>query len=159
LVVGVGDITRKRVLPAILVEPRSELVGIVTRDAAKAGAYGATAWPDLRSALRESGADAVYVATPVFLHASQTIACLEAGTHVLSEKPAAMNYAEAQSMAAAAVSAGRLLGVAYYRRMYPKVNRARDLILAGAIGRPFLAEATSHDVLRTDYESDWRTNP
>jgi 1,5-anhydro-D-fructose reductase (1,5-anhydro-D-mannitol-forming) len=160
LVIGIGDITRKRVLPAILAEPRSKLAGIVTRDAAKAELYGVPAWSDLQSALSESSADAVYVATPVFLHASQTIACLEAGTNVLCEKPVAMNYAEAQLMAECAARTGRLLGIAYYRRMYPKVNRARDLIRAGAIGRPFLAEATSHDLLRTDgYTSDWRVHP
>ena len=43
LVIGVGDITRKRVLPVILAEPRSRLAGIVTRDPAKAGPYGVPA--------------------------------------------------------------------------------------------------------------------
>jgi 1,5-anhydro-D-fructose reductase (1,5-anhydro-D-mannitol-forming) len=46
---------------------------------------------------------------------------------------------------AAAQTAGRVLGIAYYRRMYPKVDRAKQLIQAGAIGTPVLAEATSHD--------------
>jgi predicted dehydrogenase len=48
-------------------------------------------------------------------------------------------------MQQAAVETGRTLGVAYYRRMYPKVARAKELIESGAIGRPFFAEATSHD--------------
>ena len=102
LVIGVGDITTRRVLPAILAEPRSTLAGIVTRDPAKAAPYNVPAWTDLERALAESGADAVYVATPVFLHAPQTIASLRAGRHVLCEKPMALDYAEARSMVEAA---------------------------------------------------------
>jgi predicted dehydrogenase len=147
------------VLPGILAEPRSRLAGIVTRDPRKAEAYGAPAWTDLERALAESDADAAYVATPVFLHAPQTIACLRSGRHVLCEKPMAMNYAEACSMQRAAEETGRLLGVAYYRRLYPKVNRARELMEAGAIGRPFLAEATSHDWFSLGHGRDWLADP
>jgi 1,5-anhydro-D-fructose reductase (1,5-anhydro-D-mannitol-forming) len=157
LVTGIGDIARKRVLPAILAEPRSRLAGIVTRDPGKAAAYGAPAWDQLGEALAEAGADAVYVATPVFLHAPQTLASLAAGCHVLCEKPMAMNYAEAVSMEQAAAAAGRLLGIAYYRRMYPKVKRALELLRAGAIGWPFFAEATSHEWRQFGRGSaDWR---
>jgi 1,5-anhydro-D-fructose reductase (1,5-anhydro-D-mannitol-forming) len=145
LVVGIGDITRKRVLPAILSEPRSRLAGIVTRDPAKAEPYGVRSWIDLTSALAECDAAAVYIATPVFMHAAQTIEAFASGRHVLCEKPMALNYAEAAAMQRASEDACRTLGIAYYRRMYPKVDRARSLIEAGAIGRPVFAEATSHD--------------
>jgi predicted dehydrogenase len=145
LVAGVGDISRKRVLPAVLSEPRSKLSGIVTRDPAKAEAYGVPSWTDFASALEVCDADAVYIATPVFLHAEQTIAALRSGRHVLCEKPMALDYAASQAMVAAACETGRTLGVAYYRRMYPKVERARQLIAAGTIGRPVFAKATSHD--------------
>jgi predicted dehydrogenase len=145
LVIGIGDITTKRVLPAILSEPRSELAGIVTRDPQKAHAYGVASWTSLDEALAQSTANAVYVATPVFLHAPQSILCLRAGKHVLCEKPMAMNYAEACFMDQAAREAEKLLGIAYYRRLYPKVNRAKELIESGAIGRPVFAEATAHD--------------
>jgi len=145
LVVGVGDISRKRVLPAILAEPNSRLVGIVTRDPAKAEPYAVAGFTTLEDALTETDAEAVYIATPVFLHAAQTIEALRAGRHVLCEKPMALNYAEAQAMNDAADAAGRVLAIAYYRRKYPKVERARALIDAGAIGRPVFAEATSHD--------------
>ena len=141
---GIGDITSKRVLPAILAEPRSLLAGIVTRDPAKAAPYGVPAFTDFERALVECPADAVYVATPVFLHAPQTIAALRAGKQVLCEKPMALNYGEALSMQAAAGETGGILGIAYYRRRYPKVERARQLLEAGAIGRPVFAEATSH---------------
>jgi predicted dehydrogenase len=145
LVVGIGDITRKRVLPAILAEPRSRLAGIVTRDPRKAAEYGVPSWSDLAAALASSDAQAVYVATPVFLHAPQTIEALAAGRHVLCEKPMALNLAQAQAMLHASEQSGRTFGIAYYRRMYPKVERARQLIATGIIGRPAFAEATSHD--------------
>lgn len=145
LVVGIGDITTKRVLPAILAEPRSKLAGIVTRDSRKAEAYGVPSWNRMEDALAQSSADAVYVATPVFLHAPQSILCLRAGRNVLCEKPMAMNYAEACAMEQTARESGRTLGIAYYRRLYPKVQRARELMESGAIGRPVFAEATSHD--------------
>jgi predicted dehydrogenase len=145
LVVGIGDISRKRVLPAILAEPNSELACIVTRDPAKADAYGVPGFATIETALSACNAAAVYIATPVSLHRPQTIAALRAGKHVLCEKPMALNFAEAKLMADTAVECGRTLGIAYYRRKYPKVERARQLLEAGAIGRPVFAEATSHD--------------
>ena len=160
LVIGIGDITTRRVIPAILAEPRSRLYGIVTRAPAKAEAYGVPAWTDLEEALREPGIDAVYVATPVFLHAPQTIASLRAGKHVLCEKPMAMNYAQACDMVRAAAECGRKLGVAYYRRMYPKLHRARRLLADSVIGRPVLAEASCHDWFNNeDGRRGWFLDP
>jgi 1,5-anhydro-D-fructose reductase (1,5-anhydro-D-mannitol-forming) len=144
IVVGVGDIAVRRVIPAIQAEPRSRLYGLVTRDPAKAVPYNAQAWTRLEDALSDPAVHAVYVATPVFLHAPQTIQSLRAGKHVLCEKPMAMNEAEARSMVQAASESGHTFGVAYYRRMYPKVQRAKQLLDAGAIGQPVLAELTSH---------------
>lgn len=156
LVVGIGDITRKRVLPAILAEPRSRLAGIVTRDPAKAEPYGVRGYSDLTAGLAACDATAVYIATPVFLHAPQTIESLRAGRHVLCEKPMALNYNEAASMQKASEETRRTLGIAYYRRMYPKVDRARELMEAGAIGRPVFAEATAHDWFNPlDTERGW----
>ncbi len=160
LVIGIGDITRRRVLPAILSEERSRLAAIVTRDPAKAEPFGVPAFTDLSSALERSGAEAVYVATPVFLHAPQTVTSFMAGKHVLCEKPMALNCSEAQSMVKAASESNRLLGVAYYRRFYPKVIRARELLAQGAIGKPVLAWATCHSWLAPGLEArSWLTDP
>src|SRR5260370_8456415 len=91
LVVGIGDITTRRVIPAIQAEPRSNLYGVVSRDRAKGARYSDRVWTDLSEALRDQAIDVVYVATPVFLHAPQSIAPLRAGKHVLCAKPVAMN--------------------------------------------------------------------
>lgn len=159
LVIGVGDITSKRAIPAILAEPRSSLVGIVTRSPAKAERYEVPGFTDLGEALRETGANGVYVATPVAYHAPQTIESLRAGKHVLCEKPVAMSYAEACSMVDAAKEADRTLGIAYYRRSYPHVNRAKELLASGAIGKPVFAYATSHAWFWPAGERDWFMDP
>jgi 1,5-anhydro-D-fructose reductase (1,5-anhydro-D-mannitol-forming) len=144
IVIGIGDISIRRVIPAIQAEPRSRLYGLVTRDPAKAVPYNTQAWTTLDEALSDPAVQAVYVSTPVFLHAPQTIQSLRAGKHVLCEKPMAMNEAEARLMVQTAEETGRTFGVAYYRRMYPKVQRAKQLLAAGAIGQPVLAELTCH---------------
>jgi 1,5-anhydro-D-fructose reductase (1,5-anhydro-D-mannitol-forming) len=144
IVIGIGDISMRRVIPGIQDEPRSRLYGLVTRDPAKAAPYKVQAWISLDEALLDPAIEAVYVATPVFLHAPLTIQALRAGKHVLCEKPMAMNEAEARSMVRTAEESGRTFGVAYYRRTYPKVQRAKQLLAAGAIGKPVVAELTSH---------------
>ena len=144
IVIGIGDITIRRVIPAIQAEPRSYLYGVVTRDAAKAAPYNTRVWASLDEALSDPAIEIVYVGTPVFLHAPQTIQALRAGKHVVCEKPMAMNEAEARSMVRAAEESGKTFGVAYYRRCYPKIQRAKELIAAGAIGKPVFAELTNH---------------
>jgi len=159
LVIGIGDITRKRVIPAILAEPRSNLYALLTRDPRKAAAYpGALAFTNLADALADEAIDAVYVASPVALHADQTIASLDAGKHVLCEKPVALNLTQATTMAEAAQESGKLCAIAYYRRLYPKLIRARQLIREEAIGQPVLVEANYHGWLESP-ERGWLKDP
>jgi len=159
LVIGIGDITTKRVIPAIQSEPRSRLYGVVTRDPAKAVPYKTRTFSTLDEGLADSEVQVVYVGTPVFLHAPQTIQSLAAGKHLLCEKPMAMNEAEARTMIAAGERSGRVFGVAYYRRLYPKVLRARQLIEAGAIGQPVFAELTNHMWFDGSGERNWLFDP
>jgi 1,5-anhydro-D-fructose reductase (1,5-anhydro-D-mannitol-forming) len=160
LVIGIGDITTRRVIPAILAEGRSRLAGIVTRNPAKAMPYGVEPFTELGEALRVDDVEAVYVASPVALHAPQTLDSLRAGKQVLCEKPMAMNYAQARSMVEAAEATGKTLGVAYYRRTYPKLQRARELLERGAIGQPLLAYITCHEGLPGEGgERTWLTDP
>jgi predicted dehydrogenase len=70
----------------------------------------------------------------------------------------AMSFAQAQSMVIAAQKSGRLFGVSYYRRLYPKLIRARQLIAEGAIGQPVLAEANCHGWLESQ-ERAWLRDP
>ena len=159
IVIGIGDITIRRVIPAIQAEPRSTLYGVVTRDPAKAAGYGVRTWRTLDEALTDSAVQAVYVATPVFLHAPQTMQALRAGKHVICEKPMAMNEAEARTMIQVAEESGKLFGVAYYRRCYPKVQRAKQLLQQGAIGKPVVAELTNHMWFDGSGSRSWLVDP
>jgi len=163
VVAGIGDIARKRVIPAIQSEPRSRLYGFVTRDPAKAAAYnGARSWASIEQAVADPAVDAVYIALPVAFHAGAAIAALRAGKHVLCEKPMAINFAESERMVdggrAASRASGRLFGVSYYRRLYPKLLRAKSLIAEGVIGRPLLAEAHCHSWFEIEGR-EWLADP
>src|SRR5262245_65615322 len=97
--IGCGDISRKRVAPALRDCSECELVAVnrARPELAQefAGEFGAKRWyNDWRELIGDHEIDAVYIATPVYLHAEQTIAAAEAGKHVLCEKPMAMNVAE-----------------------------------------------------------------
>ena len=159
IVIGIGDIATRRVIPAIQAESRSRLYGLVTRDPAKAAPYGVSVWKTLEEALADPEVHAVYVGTPVFLHAPQTIQSLRAGKHVLCEKPMAMSEPEARIMLNAADESGKTFAVAYYRRSYPKVQRAKELLAAGAIGRPVLAELTCHGWFDGQGSRSWLVDP
>jgi predicted dehydrogenase len=142
--VGAGDIAEKRVAPALVAATRSHLVAVSRRQAQLAGAFaqrfGARRWhADWRDLVRDDEIDAVYVAAPVQLHAPITIAAAEAGKHVLCEKPMALTVDECDRMIWSADSAGVQLGIAYYRHLYPLVQRVVRLLADGAIGAPAIA--------------------
>jgi predicted dehydrogenase len=132
---------------------------VVTRDLRKAAAYPeAKAWTTLEEALADPEVRAVYVASPVSRHQEQAIQGLRTGRAVLLEKPVAMNYGEAVSITEAAEQTGTLLGIAYFRRLFPKLIRAKELLAAGAIGTPVLAEACFHGWLESE-ERAWLRDP
>ena len=147
--VGCGDIARRRVAPALR-EAKCELVA-VSRNRAElaeefAREFGARRWySDWRELVRDEEIDAVYVATPVHLHAEQTIAAAKAGKHVLCEKPMALNAAECDRMIAACRTNTVKLGVAYYRHFYPVVRRVKEIIDSGELGAPIVAQMNAFE--------------
>ena len=80
----------------------------------------------IEAMLKDGGVDAVVVSTPNYLHAPQTIAALNAGVHVMVEKPMAMNAHEAEQMCAAADKSGALLMVAHCWRFHPEVQWLKE---------------------------------
>jgi predicted dehydrogenase len=142
--IGCGDIARKRVAAALRDGERCELVAVSRAQAELAEGFarefGARRWHgDWSELVRDPEIDAVYVATPVDLHARQSIAAAEAGRHVLCEKPMALSTAQCRAMIDACRANGVRLGVAYYRRFYPVLRRIREILAAGEIGRVGLA--------------------
>ena len=90
---------------------------------------------DWRELAADPAIDAVVIGTPNALHAPQAIACLEAGKHVLVEKPMARTLAEADEMVAAAGRSAGALMVAHCWRFHPDVRALRDRIAAGELGQ------------------------
>ena len=84
--------------------------------------------------LQDGDVDALVVCTPNYLHAAQSIAALEAGVHVLVEKPMAMNAAEAEIMLEASQKSGALLMVGHVWRFAPEVVWLREQVAAGRLG-------------------------
>jgi predicted dehydrogenase len=95
---------------------------------------GCAFYTDHRTMLAETKPDVAVVVTPHTVHAPIAIDCLEAGCHVLVEKPIAIHVAEADAMVEAAARTGRLLAVNFQQRHRPEVRAARQLIEEGHIG-------------------------
>jgi predicted dehydrogenase len=91
-------------------------------------------YPNVADLLKDGDVDAIIVCTPNYLHAPQSIAALEAGVHVLVEKPMAMNAAEAEAMLAASQKSGALLMVGHVWRFDPDVRWLREQVTAGRLG-------------------------
>jgi predicted dehydrogenase len=85
--------------------------------------------------LKDGNVDALIVCTPNYLHAPQSIAALEAGVHVLVEKPMAMNAAEAEAMLAASRKSGAVLMVGHVWRFDPEVRWLREQVATGRLGK------------------------
>src|SRR5215813_13381637 len=148
--IGCGDIARKRVATLLANLPQSELVAVSRAQADLAESFakefGAKKWyADWRDLIADVEIDAVYVATPVNLHANQTIAAAAAGKHVLCEKPMALNVGECDRMLAACRAHQVKLGIAYYRHFYPIVQRIKSLIESGEIGVPIVVQINSFE--------------
>lgn len=163
--IGCGDIARKRIAPALRDLENSELIAVSRAHADLAETFardfGARTWyADWRALLQDEAIDAVCLATPVHLHAEQTIAAAEAGKHVLCEKPMALTVAECDRMLAACRASNVVLSVAYYRRFYPVFAVIKKLIASGEIGQPMLAQinAFEHFNPAADHPRAWLLN-
>src|SRR5437660_5156372 len=119
--------------------PEAEVVAVADVDLGRAQAladkYGVPqVFSSYEELLAKAEQDAVVVALPVFLHAPATIAALEAGKHVLCEKPMARSGAEAQAMVDAAKQAGKKLAVYWRNRFGARAMKAQQLVDAGELG-------------------------
>lgn len=91
-------------------------------------------YKDYRQMLRETQPDVAVIMTPHFLHPSIAIDCLQAGCHVLVEKPIALQVADADAMIEAAAHHQRLLGLIFQHRFRPEVRAAKKLLQEGLLG-------------------------
>jgi UDP-N-acetyl-2-amino-2-deoxyglucuronate dehydrogenase len=133
-VIGAGVVAPLH-LQAIAALDDAEVVGVgaLEADLPLAREYGCASFVDHRDLLALKP-DVVVVCTPHPSHPALTIDALDAGAHVLVEKPLAPEVREADAMIAAADRAGRLLGVCFQQRFRPVIAAARDLIAGGRLG-------------------------
>jgi predicted dehydrogenase len=144
-VVGSCGIARRRTIPeGIVPASNARLVSLYDRNregnSDLARAFGAQASESLEDLL-QTKIDAVYVATPVFLHCEQAKTCLMAGKHVLCEKPLALNVAGAQEVVELAKASKVQLGVGFMLRFQSQHQEALKIIHDGKLGRTVYGRA------------------
>jgi predicted dehydrogenase len=161
-IIGAGLQMRRRA-QAISETPGDEVVEIVGfRDETDKGItrqFGgewSTRW---RHAVEREDVDIVLVCTPPHIHADISIAALDAGKHVLCEKPLARTVAEAEAMLEAAKRAGRTLKCGFNHRHHPAVLEARKRFEQGDIGRIITSRCRYGICGRPSHEHEWRADP
>lgn len=143
-IIGTSWWTDLMFLPSLNSHPAAEIVAICGRNRERGEALAkehhiAEVYTDYRALIKEAELDAVVVATPDDLHFSMTMAALEAGLHVLCEKPMALNVAHAKQMTEAATSAGVKHMVLFTWRWIPIFQYVKQLIDDGFVGRCYQA--------------------
>ena len=163
-IVSTADINRK-VIPGAHASEKVRLVAVASRDQARADAYARKweiprAYGSYEELLADPEIEAVYISLPNTLHAEWSIKALDAGKHVLCEKPFTRHPEEVTAAFAAAERNGRLLSEAFMYRHNPQTAKLVELVREGAIGElRLIRSAFSYGLydhenirLRTDVE-------
>ena len=115
---------------------------------------------------RDDGAELVAVVTPNHLHFEVSVAALKAGLHVMSDKPATLDLAEARALAKVVAESGRLYGLTHVYTGYPMVREAREIVRRGDLGavRKIVVEYAQGWLSRPieqdgDKQAGWRADP
>jgi D-xylose 1-dehydrogenase (NADP+, D-xylono-1,5-lactone-forming) len=153
---GVGDAVKwgflstaninDKLLPGAAAAPDVELVAVASRDLGRAEAYARErgierAYGSYEDLLADPKLEAVYISLPNSMHVEWSIQALEAGKHVLCEKPLSRHPEDVERAFDAAEKAGRILMEAFMYRHNPQTKRLKELVEGGAIGRLRLVRA------------------
>ncbi|MFD1387104.1 Gfo/Idh/MocA family protein [Oceanobacillus oncorhynchi subsp. oncorhynchi] len=145
-VIGCGSIAKHRHLPEYAANKHVEITAvcdIVGERAEEAAAkYEAKAYTDYQEMLKQDDIDAVSVCLPNYLHAPVSVDALNAGKHVLCEKPMATSAEEADQMIEAAQRSGKKLMIGHNQRFVNSHQKARELIASGAVGKVYSFRTT-----------------
>ena len=145
-IISTADINRK-VIPGAHASPKVDLVGVASRDRARAEAYAREweiprAYGSYEELLEDPEIEAVYISLPNTMHSEWSIRSLEAGKHVLCEKPFSRHPEEVAAAFDVAERAGRFLSEAFMYRHNPQTKRLKQLVGDGAIGELRLVRTT-----------------
>lgn len=162
-VVGTGEVSRQ-VASDLAITPGAELYAVASRslDGAKAfsDAAGGHARPygSYEDCLADADVDLVYLGTPHATHHALALQAIQAGKHVLVEKPMTMTAAHAQELADAATTAGVFLMEGMWTKFNAVIRRVAQLIADGAIGEVRSVRASFGLPFPTDTGSRWRAD-
>jgi predicted dehydrogenase len=138
-IIGCGGIARRRHIPEFAANPEVKIIGYYnptkTRAVEVMEQYGGQVYDTYEELLADKEIDAVAICTANSTHAPITIAALQAGKHVLCEKPMATSVADGEKMIAAARQAGKYLMIAHNQRLYSAHAKAKEILLGGELGR------------------------
>jgi predicted dehydrogenase len=160
-IVGCGLIGQKRLRS---LAPGDQVVVVADPVEARAQALaaqarGAAAVTDWRAAVQRADVDAVFVSTSNDALAPVTLAAVEAGKHVLVEKPAARNPGELVQVIAAAERTGVCAQVGFNHRYHPALQKAHEIFRSGALGPMMYIRARYGHGGRVGYDKEWRADP
>jgi len=140
-IIGCGAIAQELHIPEYLDSGEAEIIALSDTDLKKAQAanerysLNAQLFPSYKDMLKKAAPDAVSVCLPNYLHCAATCDALQAGCHVLVEKPIAASMAEARKMVAFADKYKTLLAVNQSQRLYPAHIKAKEVLDSGILGK------------------------
>lgn len=141
--------------------PGVEVAAVVDGDLERAkrlaGEVGGVAGSDLAGLYKEPAVEVIDVCLPTPLHPQAGLGALQAGKHVIMEKPLALSLAEADTILAAAQRSGKFLMVAHVIRFWPEYVAIQKLVQSGRIGKPRLA--TAYRLSNMPQWADWFRDP
>ncbi len=141
-IIGCGGITLQNHLPGIAMCPQAKVVALcdanpATLETARQQTGITVTSTNYEDLVKRDDVHAVIIATPNFMHPPIAHAAIAAGKHVLSEKPIALNYADAKAMADAAEKAGVRHMTAFTYRFVPAMRYLSHLVKQGMLGQPY----------------------
>jgi 1,5-anhydro-D-fructose reductase (1,5-anhydro-D-mannitol-forming) len=163
--IGTGRIADDRILPGINAHPGNRLVGVVSRDPARADAFakkfGAQhAYTRYEDLLANPDVTVVAIHTPNSQHADQAVTAARAGKHVFCDKPMATSVADAERMVRECEKAGVKLGINFHNRFMPCFIEARRIVASGEIGDVHHVQIEASPGARPGGRlGTWRTDP
>jgi xylose dehydrogenase (NAD/NADP) len=156
--IGAGMVATKALAPAVKAANNANLYAVASSDINRAEALNPTvAYDNYEALIADPKVTAVYISLSNNLHAQWAIKALQAGKHILSEKPLATTAAEAIKMFEVAQANQKLIVEGVWVRWHPRFQKAQELIAAGAIGE--LKEISATFTFRNTTAGNYRFDP
>lgn len=160
-ILGTSRHAANSVIPAITESASGQVGAVASRDAGRAKQFADSrgipaSHGSYEALLEDPQVDVIYIPLPNHLHKPWTLRALEAGKHVLCEKPIGLTATDAEEMVAAAESAGRKLAEAFQWRHHPQGQRLRKMVQDGVIGELRLIEGGFSFMLARGNDVRWQ---